>query len=136
MTFKQVYDAHIPLVIIDGNHGRYMEYRSSTLSVFPVAFDNIHLYTHYDTMDSLRTQKPQFKDFLDLNLRVITHPSIESRSLSTLAIEHIYKNWIQLQNSSINPDMINIAMAHGMIENSSLHPDFLKGNYRLYCFRG
>ena len=25
--------------------------------------------------------------------------------------------------------MINIAMAHGMIENSSLHPDFLKGNY-------
>jgi len=129
MTFKQISDAHIPLVIIDGNHGRYTEYRSSTLSVFPVAFDNIHLYTHYDAMDSLRTQKPQFKDFIDLNLRVITHPSIESRSLSTLAIEHVYKNWIQLQNSSINPDMINIATAHGMIENSSLHSDFLKGNY-------
>jgi DNA repair exonuclease SbcCD nuclease subunit len=129
MTFKQISDAHIPLVIIDGNHGRYTEYRSSTLSVFPVAFDNIHLYTHYDAMDSLRTQNPQFKDFIDLNLRVITHPSIESRSLSTLAIEHVYKNWIQLQNSSINPDMINIATAHGMIENSSLHSDFIKGNY-------
>jgi DNA repair exonuclease SbcCD nuclease subunit len=129
MTFKQLYDAHIPLVIIDGNHGRYMEYRSSTLSVFPVAFDNINLYTHYDARDSLRTQKPQFKDFPDLNLRVITHPSIESRALSTLGIEHIYKKWIQLQNSSINPDSMNVAMGHGMIENSSLHPDFLKGNY-------
>lgn len=129
MTFKQLYDAHIPLVIIDGNHGRYTEYRSSTLSVFPLAFDNIHLYTHYNARDSLRTQKPQFKDFPDLNLRVITHPSIESRALSTLGIEYLYKNWIQLQNSSTNPDMINIAMGHGMIENSSLHPDFLKGNY-------
>lgn len=129
MTFKQLYDTHIPLVIIDGNHGRYTEYRSSTLSVFPLAFDNIHLYTHYNARDSLRTQKPQFKDFPDLNLRVITHPSIESRALSTLGIEYLYKNWIQLQNSSTNPDMINIAMGHGMIENSSLHPDFLKGNY-------
>ena len=128
-TFKQLYDAHIPLVIIDGNHGRYMEYRSSTLSVFPVAFDNINLYTHYDARDSLRTQKPQFKDFPDLNLRVITHPSIESRALSTLGIEHIYKKWIQLQNRSTNPDLMNVAMGHGMIENSSLHPDFLKGNY-------
>jgi DNA repair exonuclease SbcCD nuclease subunit len=129
MTFKQLYDAHIPLVIIDGNHGRYMEYRSSTLSVFPVVFDNINLYTHYDARDSLRTQKPQFKDFPDLNLRVITHPSIESRALSTLGIEHIYKKWIQLQNSSTNPDLMNVAMGHGMTENSSLHPDFLKGNY-------
>ena len=129
MTFKQLYDAHIPLVIIDGNHGRYMEYRSSTLSVFPVAFDNINLYTHYDARDSLRTQKPQFKDFPDLNLRVITHPSIESRALSTLGIEHTYKKWIQLQNRSTNPDLMNVAMGHGMIENSSLHPDFLKGNY-------
>jgi len=129
ITFKQLLDANIPLVIIDGNHGRYMEYRSSTLSVFPVAFDNIYLYTHYDARNALKTQKPQFKDFPDLDLRVITHPSFESRALSTLGIEHIYKNWIQLQNSSTNPDMTNIAMAHGMIENSSLHPDFLTGNY-------
>lgn len=129
MTFKQLHDAHIPLVIIDGNHGRYMEYRSSTLSIFPVAFDNIHLYTHYDARDSLRTKKPQFKDFGDLNLRVITHPSIESRALCTAGAEQTYKDWIQIQNRSIKPNMINLAMGHGMIENSSLHPDFLKGDY-------
>ena len=130
MTFRQLYDANIPLIIIDGNHGRYMEYRSSTLSVFPVAFDNIHLFTHYDTRDSLRIQQPLFIDINNLNLRVITHPSIESRALSTLGMQPIYKNWIHLQNNSISPDLINIAMAHGMIENSTLHEDFLKGNYQ------
>jgi DNA repair exonuclease SbcCD nuclease subunit len=130
MTFRQLYDANIPLIIIDGNHGRYMEYRSSTLSVFPVAFDNIHLFTHYDTRDSLRIQQPLFIDINNLNLRVIMHPSIESRALSTLGMQPIYKNWIHLQNNSISPDLINIAMAHGMIENSTLHEDFLKGNYQ------
>jgi DNA repair exonuclease SbcCD nuclease subunit len=130
MTFKQLYDANIPLIIIDGNHGRYMEYRSSTLSVFPVAFDNIHLFTHYDARDSLRTQQPLFIDINNLNLRVITHPSIESRALSTLGIQSIYKNWIQIQNNSVSSDLINIAMAHGMIENSTLHEDFLKGSYQ------
>jgi DNA repair exonuclease SbcCD nuclease subunit len=87
------------------------------------------LYTHYDARDSLRTQRPQFKDFGDLNLRVITHPSIESRALYTLGTEQIYKDWIEIQNRSINANMINLAMGHGMIENSTLHPDFLKGNY-------
>jgi DNA repair exonuclease SbcCD nuclease subunit len=59
----------------------------------------------------------------------MAHPSIESRALSTLGIEHINEKWIKLQNSSCHPDMISIAMAHGMIENSTLHPDFLKANY-------
>jgi DNA repair exonuclease SbcCD nuclease subunit len=130
MTFKQLYDANIPLIIIDGNHGRYMEYRSSTLAVFPVAFNNIHLFTHYNARDSLRTQQPLFIDINNLNLRVITHPSIESRALSTLGMQSVYKNWIQLQNNSISSDLINIAMAHGMIENSTLHEDFLKSNYQ------
>jgi DNA repair exonuclease SbcCD nuclease subunit len=129
-TFKRLDEANIPLIIIDGNHGRYMEYRSSTLSVFPVAFNNIHLFTHYDARDSLRTQQPLFIDINNLNLRVITHPSIESRALSTLGMQSIYKNWIQLQNNSISSDLINISMAHGMIENSTLHEDFLKGNYQ------
>jgi DNA repair exonuclease SbcCD nuclease subunit len=128
-TFKQLEDAGIPLVIIDGNHGRYMQYRTSTLSEYPIAFDNVHLFTHYDVRDSLKKQKPLLKDFPNLNLRIIAHPSIESSALSALGIEPIYKKWIQLQNSSTNPDMINIAMAHGMVENSTLDPDFFKGTY-------
>jgi DNA repair exonuclease SbcCD nuclease subunit len=52
MSFKQLDDAKIPLVIIDGNHGRYIEYRSSTLSVYPIVFDNVHLFTHYDARAS------------------------------------------------------------------------------------
>ena len=128
-TFRELDDAGIPLVIIDGNHGRYMQYRTSTLSEYPIAFDNVCLFTHYDVRDSLRKQKPLFKDFPNLNLRIIAHPSIESSALSTLGIECIYKKWIQLQNSSTHPDMINIAMAHGMIENSTLDRDYFKGTY-------
>jgi hypothetical protein len=96
---------------------------------YPIAFDNMHLFTHYDTRDSLKKQKPLLKDFPNLNLRIIAHPFIESSALSILGIEHIYKKWIQLQNSSTRSDMINIAMAHGMIENSTLDRDFLKGIY-------
>lgn len=128
-TFRELDDAGIPLVIIDGNHGRYMQYRTSTLSEYPIAFDNVHLFTHYDVRDSLRKQKPLFKDFPNLNLRIIAHPSIESSALSTSGIECIYKKWIQLQNSSTHPDMINIAMAHGMVENSTLDRDYFKGTY-------
>jgi DNA repair exonuclease SbcCD nuclease subunit len=128
-TFKQLDDTDIPLVIIDGNHGRYVQYRTSTLSEYAIAFDNIHLFTHYNARDSLKKQKPLFKDFPNLNLRIIAHPSIESSTLSTLGIEYIYKRWIQLQSSSTHPDLVNIVMAHGMIENSTLDRDFLKGNY-------
>jgi DNA repair exonuclease SbcCD nuclease subunit len=45
-------------------------------------------------------------------------------------MQSVYKHWIQLQNNSISSDLINIAMAHGMIENSTLHEDFLKGSYQ------
>lgn len=130
MTFKQLHDAKIPLIIIDGNHGRYMEFRSSTLSVFPLAFDNIHLFTHYDARDSIRAQKPLFIDIKNLNLRVLAHPSIESRALSALGTQSIYRNWIKLQNSSVLSEMTNVAMAHGMLENSTLHEDLLNGNYQ------
>lgn len=128
-TFKQLKDANIPLVIIDGNHGRYMEYRSSTLSEYPIAFDNIYLFTHYDLRDSLKTQKPLFRDLPDLNLRIIAHPSIESKALATLGIQSLYERWVQIQNSAIHPDMINVAVAHGMTTNSTLHPAFLRANY-------
>lgn len=128
-TFKQLYDAGIPLVIIDGNHGKFMEYRSSTLSGYEIAFNNICLFTHFDLRDAIRNQKPLYKDFPELNLRVLAHPAIDPRMLTTLNIQKIYDNWIKIQNSAINPKMINIAVAHGMTINSSLHPDLLKANY-------
>lgn len=128
-TFKKLRDAEIPLVIIDGNHGRFMEYRSSTLSEYAVAFDNVHLFTHFDLRDAIRNKKPLYKDFLKLNLRILAHPAIDPRMLATLNIQTMYNNWIETQNSAINPKMINIAVAHGMTINSSLHPNLLKANY-------
>ncbi|MGI0073337.1 MAG: metallophosphoesterase family protein [Nitrosotalea sp.] len=128
-TFKQLADAGIPIVIIDGNHGKFMEYRSSTLSEYAIAFNNMHLFTHFDLRDAIRNQKPLYKDFPELNLRVLAHPAIDPRMLTTLNIQKIYDNWIKTQNSSINPKMINVAVAHGMTINSSLHPDLLKANY-------
>lgn len=128
-TFKQLRDKGIPIVIIDGNHGHFMEYRSSTLSEYVIEFDNIHLFTHFDLRDAIRDQKPLYKDFPELNLRILAHPAIDSRILSTLNIQSIYNNWIKVQNSAIDPKMINVAVAHGMTINSTLHPDLLKANY-------
>ncbi len=128
-TFKQLANAGIPLVIIDGNHGRFMEYRNSTLSEYAIAFDNIHLFTHFDLRDAIRNQKPLFHDFPELNLRVLAHPAIDPRVLTTLNIQKIYDNWIKTQNSTIDPKMINVAVVHGMTINSSLHPALLKANY-------
>ncbi|MDX1371573.1 MAG: hypothetical protein R3321_03845, partial [Nitrososphaeraceae archaeon] len=37
--------------------------------------------------------------------------------------------WILIQNNNIDSEMINIGLAHGMIENETLHSDFLMGDY-------
>lgn len=128
-TFKRIQEDGIPFVIVDGNHGRYMEYRSSTLSEYADTFDNLHLFSHYDARDAIREQKPLYKDFPELDLRIIAHPSIEVKMLNTLGIGKQYEKWISIQTSSINPDMINVAVAHGSTIDGTLHPNFLKGDF-------
>jgi DNA repair exonuclease SbcCD nuclease subunit len=128
-SFKQIHDANIPIVIIDGNHGHYMEYNSSTLSEYAYLFDNIHLFTHYDVRRALVEKKPLFCDFPEINLRILTHPVIPSRSLNTLELYSQYEKWISVQNNSLVQNMKNILIAHGMISNHTLHPNILNGNY-------
>jgi DNA repair exonuclease SbcCD nuclease subunit len=126
-TFKKLYQNNIPIVIIDGNHGRYMQYRISPLTEYAILFDNVYLFTYFDIRDSIRNQQPLFKDFSNLNLRIHGHPSIESNDLPQLLSK--YESWISLQNNNIDPNMINVGLAHGMIENHTLHSNFLMGNY-------
>jgi DNA repair exonuclease SbcCD nuclease subunit len=126
-TFKKLYQNNIPIVIIDGNHGRYMQYRISPLTEYTILFNNVYLFTYFDIRDSIRNQQPLFKDFPNLNLRIHAHPSIESNDLPQLFSK--YEDWISSQNNNIHPNMINIGLAHGMIENHTLHSSFLMGNY-------
>ena len=126
-TFKKLYQNNIPIVIIDGNHGRYMQYRISPLTEYTILFNNVYLFTYFDIRDSIRNQQPLFKDFPNLNLRIHAHPSIESNDLPQLLSK--YEDWISLQNNNIDPNMINVGLAHGMIENHTLHSNFLMGNY-------
>ncbi len=126
-TFKKLYQNNIPIVIIDGNHGRYMQYRISPLTEYTILFNNVYLFTYFDIRDSIRNQQPLFKDFSNLNLRIHAHPSIESNDLPQLLSK--YEDWISLQNNNIDPNMINVGLAHGMIENHTLHSNFLMGNY-------
>jgi DNA repair exonuclease SbcCD nuclease subunit len=128
-TFKQIHDAKIPLVIIDGNHGRYTEYHNSTLTEYAIAFDNIHLFTYYDLRKALNNNEPLFCDFPELNLRIFAHPAIDSRLLNTLEQYHIYEKWISIQNDSISSNMLNVAVAHGMVSNYTLHPNIFNGRY-------
>ena len=126
-TFKKLYQNNIPIVIIDGNHGRYMQYRISPLTEYTILFNNVYIFTYFDIRDSIRNQQPLFKDFPNLNLRIHAHPSIESNDLPQLLSK--YEDWISLQNNNIDPNMINVGLAHGMIENQTLHSNFLMGNY-------
>ena len=126
-TFKKLYQNNIPIVIIDGNHGRYMQYRISPLTEYTILFNNVYLFTYFDIRDSIRNQQPLFKDFSNLNLRIHAHPSIESNDLPQLLSK--YEDWISIQNNNIDPNMINVGLAHGMIENHTLHSNFLMGNY-------
>ena len=68
-----------------------------------------------------------FKDFQELNLRIHAHPSIESNDMSQLFTK--YKEWVLIQNNNIDPNMINVALVHGMIENNTLHSDLLMADY-------
>ncbi len=126
-TFKKLYQNNIPIVIIDGNHGRYMQYRISPLTEYTILFNNVYLFTYFDIRDSIRNQQPLFKDFSNLNLRIHAHPSIESNDLPQLLSK--YEDWISIQNNNIHPNMINVGLAHGMIENHTLHSNFLMGKY-------
>ena len=126
-AFKKLNQNNIPIVIIDGNHGRYMQYRISPLTEYTILFNNVYLFTYFDIRDSIRNQQPLFKDFPNLNLRIHAHPSIESNDLPQLLSK--YEDWISLQNNNIDPNMINVGLAHGMIENQTLHSNFLMGNY-------
>lgn len=126
-TFKKLNHNKIPIVFIDGNHGRYTQYRISTLSEYPILFDNVYLFTYFELRDSIRNKKPLFKDFPELKLRIHAHPSIESTDIPQLISK--YKEWILIQNNNINNEMINIGLAHGMIENKTLHSDFLMADY-------
>lgn len=126
-AFKKLYENNIPIVIIDGNHGRYMQYRISPLTEYTILFDNVYLFTYFDIRDSIRNQQPLFKDFPTLNLRIHAHPSLESNDLPQLLLK--YEDWVYIQNNNINPSMINVFLAHGMIENHTLNSNFLMGDY-------
>ncbi|MGC2599705.1 MAG: metallophosphoesterase [Nitrososphaeraceae archaeon] len=128
-TFKQIHDAKIPVVIIDGNHGHYMEYNNSTLSEYAYLFDNIHLFTHYDIRKALKEKQPLFCDFPELELRILAHPVVPARSLNTLELYSLYEKWISIQNNNLVSNMKNVFIAHGMISNYTLHPNIFSGKY-------
>ena len=128
-TFKQIYDAKIPVVIIDGNHGHYMEYNTSTLSEYAYLFDNIYLFTHYDIRKALKEKQPLFCDFPELNLRILAHPVVPARSLNSLELYSMYEKWISIQNNNLASSMNNVLIAHGMMSNYTLHPSILDGKY-------
>jgi DNA repair exonuclease SbcCD nuclease subunit len=128
-TLRSLDEAEIPLFVIDGNHGRYMEYRSSTLSEYTAIFPNFHAFTYYNLRDSIRDQKPLYKDVKSLNLRVLAHPFIESKTLDNLNLRPIYDAWVKVQNSSISDDSVNVALVHGMTLDGSLHPSILNADY-------
>ena len=128
-SFKRLERSGIPFVVIDGNHGRYTEYRSSTLSSFDDIFSNFFLFSHYDLRDAIREQRPLYHDFQDLNLRVIAHPALDLRTIHSLGIEKFYHDWIKIQTSSVSSDMINVGIAHGAESFGTLSPEFLKGNF-------
>ena len=128
-TFKQIHDANIPIVIIDGNHGHYMEYNNSTLSEYVYLFDNMHLFTHYDARKALKNKAALFCDFPELALRILAHPVISSRSLNIQELYSMYEKWISIQNNSLASNMKNVFMAHGMISNYTLHSSIFSGKY-------
>lgn len=128
-TFKQIHDAKIPVVIIDGNHGHYMEYNNSTLSEYAYLFDNIHLFTHYDIRKALKEKQPLFYDFPELELRILAHPVVSARSLNTLELYSLYEKWISIQNNNLVSNMKNVFIAHGMMSNYTLHPNIFNGKY-------
>jgi DNA repair exonuclease SbcCD nuclease subunit len=127
-TFRQLNEINIPLVMIDGNHGRYDNYRDSTLSMFPKVFDNIYFFSHYDIRDAIKASIPLKKDFPNLNLRVLAFPYFNFENLPQMYAD-LYEKWITIQNNNVDTDMINIAVAHGMIETGTLHTKLFEGNY-------
>ncbi|NOJ28686.1 MAG: hypothetical protein DA328_00785 [Nitrososphaeraceae archaeon] len=133
-TLLKLNQTQIPIVIVDGNHGRYMQYQVSPLSEYSIIFDNVHLFTHFDIKEAIRNNKPLYKDFAEFNLRVHAHPSIETNDIPQLFAK--YEEWIYTQNKNIDPEMINVNVVHGMVENKTLHKDAIYGGKYDYIAMG
>jgi DNA repair exonuclease SbcCD nuclease subunit len=109
-AFRDLQSANIPIVIIDGNHGRYVEYKHSTLDEYAIAFDNTRAFTYWSFRETFREKQPLYADIKD-EVRVYAFPYIEPSTLETIGLYEEYQQW--LKSIKLDKDKINIAIAHG-----------------------
>jgi DNA repair exonuclease SbcCD nuclease subunit len=120
-TLESLEKAGIPVVIIEGNHGCYLSYNVSTLSHYAIVFDNVHVFTYWDFVEAFKQNKPLKKDFKDFTLYAF--PYVEPRFLESVHVLDQYRQWVR--STTLDPERVNIAVAHGMQADKTLDPNLL-----------
>ncbi|MCD6164471.1 MAG: DNA repair exonuclease [Candidatus Odinarchaeota archaeon] len=128
-TLKEFFEeTKIPMVVIDGNHGSFMGYRSSTLDTLKIVFeDYIFAATTWDLRTALIKKIPLKFKIKDTNIYAFPYinPDILRKSQAT----ELFNAWIvNIQKPEIGEGP-NIAVAHGMILDNTLNKRILELDY-------
>jgi len=118
-------ETKIPLVIIDGNHGCYSGYFSSSLDPLKHVFDKVYVVTQRDLREALvknRTLKIQIN-----GLSIYCFPYMFMEVLEKANMLQYYRNWIR--NKQNPEERRSIAVVHGMQMDNTLPSEILENKY-------
>ena len=128
-TLKEFFEeTKIPMIIIDGNHGSFTGYKSSTLDTLKIIFeDYLFAATTWDLRAALSNQIPL--KFKIKGVNIYAFPYINPEILYKSQAMELFNAWIvNVQKPEIGAGP-NIAVAHGMIIDNTLNKRILELNY-------
>lgn len=125
-NFFEQTEEKIPFIVIDGNHGVYSEYYYSPIDSIKEVFPNFHFFSKDDLKDALRENKRLIFKMEDDKIAIHLFPYFEYTDLKEY--ETLYHNWVTSVQTPI-PGYLNIAVAHGMKSDNTLHSKILEHKY-------
>ncbi|MHA1377596.1 MAG: metallophosphoesterase family protein [Candidatus Helarchaeota archaeon] len=123
--FKETQEK-IPFILIDGNHGIYPEYEYSPIDPIKEVFPNFHYFSKNNLRYAIREKKQLSFKLEDKKINVNMFPYFDFSFMKEY--ETAYSKWITSVQVPI-AGYTNIAVAHGMISDKTLHPKLLEQNY-------
>ena len=123
--FFKATDYKVPFIVIDGNHGTYLNRNSSTLEFLEAAFpDMVHIATNYHLKEAIMKGEPLVKSFDDVNFYLFPY----LRFNITERLEKAYAEWVETYQQP-DDSKTSIAVVHGMSYGIDLHQRILQLPY-------
>jgi DNA repair exonuclease SbcCD nuclease subunit len=121
---------HIPVLILEGNHGLYRSLEVSLLDSLKLSVPGLEVATQQDLKRAFSDGKPLMKSFE--NVDAYCFPFMEKSVLRSSNLLEDFNDWI-LTNQKPDSKRISIAVAHGMDLDDTLYSAMFSQPYDYYA---